>query len=149
MGFAYRLKLLQGSKIHDVFSPDVLLKDPETPLVGQENPKPSGEIIQGEEEWEVDYIVAARLFRKTLQYQASWVGHDPDPTWYPASDFMGSPFKLRDFHTRFPNAPGPPRNLPEWIQAWENREENTDHLADDRPVKGTETSKKKKRRKAT
>jgi transposase InsO family protein/predicted aspartyl protease len=143
VGFAYRLKLPEGSKIHDVFSPDVLLKDPETPLVGQENPKPSGEIIQGEEEWEVDHIVAAKLFRKTLKYQASWVGHDPDPTWYPASNFMRSPFKLRDFHTRFPNAPGPPRNLPEWIQAWETGEEDTDHLIDNRPASPTDTNGKK------
>jgi hypothetical protein len=57
---------------------------------------------------------------------------------------MGSPFKLRDFYTRFPNIPGPPRKLPEWIQAWETGEEDTDHLIDNRPASPTETSGKKK-----
>jgi hypothetical protein len=79
-----------------------------------------------------------------LKYQASWVGHDPDPIWYPVSNFIRLPFKLRDFYTRFPNTPGPPRNLPEWIQAWEAGEEDIDHLINNRPAIVTETSGKRK-----
>jgi transposase InsO family protein len=134
IGHTYRLELPVGSKIHNVFSPDVLLKYPNTPLVGQENPKPSADIIQGQEEWEVDHIVATKLVRNTLKYQASWVGHDPDPQWYPASNFIGSPHKIRDFHERFPKAPGPPRRLSEWIAAWESGREVADHLEDNRPA---------------
>ena len=50
MGHSYRLALLEGSKIHDVFAPNILSKDPEDPLPGQENPKPSGEAIDSVEE---------------------------------------------------------------------------------------------------
>ena len=117
-----------------MFSPDVLLKHPNTPLVGQENPKPSAEIINDDEEWEVDTILASKLVRNTLKYRVSWLGHDPDPEWYPASNFIGSPYKLRAFHERFPDAVGPPRNLPEWILAWEEGNEDTKYLEDNRPV---------------
>jgi hypothetical protein len=140
IGNAYRLELPKGSKIHDVFSPDVLIKAPNTPLPGQEQPQPSGEIIHGQEEWEVEKIIAVRLVRNRLQYQASWVGYDPDPEWYPASNFMGSPHKIRDFHQEYPQLPGPPRNLAEWVQAWERDEEVPSHLQDDRPERKTDIS---------
>jgi hypothetical protein len=132
VGNAYRLALPVGSKIHDVFSPDVLTKDPDNPLPGQENPKPEAELIAGKEEWEVEDIKAVRKIRNVLKYQVSWVGHDPDPEWYPASNFIGSPQKIRDFHTNNPQLPGPPRRLAEWITAWESGQEDYDHLADDR-----------------
>jgi transposase InsO family protein len=134
VGHAYQLELPPGSQIHDVFSPDVLSKDPNNPLPGQENPKPSGELIDGVEEWEVQDILAVRLVHKSLKYQVSWVGHDPDPVWYPASNFMGSPHKLRDFHGRYPHLPGPPRNLALWLKAWEDGIDDLDHLEDNAPV---------------
>jgi transposase InsO family protein len=128
VGHSYRLELPPGSQIHDVFAPDVLRKDPKDPLPGQESAKPPPQIIQGQEEWEVDKILAVRLYRKTLKYQVRWLGHDPDPTWYNASNLMGSPHKLRDFHQEYPERPGPPRNLPEWLQAWESGVEDYSHL---------------------
>jgi hypothetical protein len=134
VGNSYRLALPDGSKIHDVFAADVLIKDPNDPLPGQVNPKPTGQIIEGVEEWEVDKILAVQLLRGKLKYKASWVGHDPDPQWYPASNFIGSPYKIRDFHNQYPDKPGPPRRLPEWIHAWEAGTENYSHLEDDRPA---------------
>jgi hypothetical protein len=134
VGNSYRLKLPRGSTIHDVFAPDVLTKDPNNPLPGQESPKPSGKVIAGHEEWDVEEILAVKLTQNTLKYRASWVGHDPDPNWYPASNFMGSPHKLRDFHMAYPKKPGPPRNLTEWLTAWENGVDDLSHLQDDRPV---------------
>ena len=76
----------------------MLSKDPNDPLPGQQNPKPAREIVIGQEEWEVREILAVRLIRNRLKYQVSWVGHDPDPQWYPASNFIGAPYKLRDFY---------------------------------------------------
>ncbi len=119
VGNSYRLELPAGSRIHDVFAPDVLMKDPNTPLPGQENPKPPAEIIEGSEEWEVEAILAVKLVCKTLKYRVSWTGHDPDLQWYPASNLKGCPHLLRDFHLANPDRPGPPRELPEWLQAWE------------------------------
>jgi hypothetical protein len=144
VGNSYRLKLPHGSAIHDVFAPDVLTKDPNNPLPGQESPKPSGEVIAGHEEWDVEEILAVKLTKNTLKYKVSWVGHDPDPNWYPASNFMGSPHKLRDFHTAYPKKPGPPRNLAEWITAWENGVDDMSHLQDDAPMENTRRSARRK-----
>ena len=58
VGHSYRLALPEGSKIYDVFAPDILSKDPEDPLPGQENPKPSREAIDSVEEQEVEEILA-------------------------------------------------------------------------------------------
>ena len=127
VGHAFRLELPPGSQIHDVFSPDVLIKAPNNPLPGQEQPEPSGEVVDGVEEWEVEKILAVRLRRKQLQYQVSWVGFDPDPEWYPAANFQNSPHKLREFHAEYPNLPGPPRDLPGWITAWETGEQDYSH----------------------
>ncbi|ELR08018.1 hypothetical protein GMDG_02856 [Pseudogymnoascus destructans 20631-21] len=121
IGHAFRLELPTGSQIHDVFSPDVLMKDPNNPLPGQDPPEPSSELIDGVEEWEVEKILAVRLHWKQLQYQVSWVGYDPDPEWYPASNFMNSPHKLREFHTEYPELPGPPQELLGWVSAGKAR----------------------------
>lgn len=138
VGHSYRLKLPPGSNIHDVFAPNVLCKDPQDPLPGQEAPKPVGTPIQGVEEWEVREILASKLYRSTLKYRVSWIGHDPDPTWYKASNFMGAPHKLKAFHDKYPDRPGPPRSLDKWIQAWESGQEDMTGLEDDKMV---ETSK--------
>jgi hypothetical protein len=134
VGNSYQLQLPAGSNIHDVFAPELLFRDPNNPLPGQEQPRNPPEIIEGQEEWEVQEVLASRLYRNTLKYQVSWVGHDPDTTWYNASNLMGSPHKLRDFHLANPSAPGPPRNLSEWFQAWEDGEDDYSHLEDNRPI---------------
>jgi len=131
VGHSYRLRLPPGSRIHDVFAPDVLCKDPMDPLPGQEAPKPPSIPIQGVEEWEVEEILASKLHRSNLKYRVKWVGHDPDPTWYKASNFMGAPHKLRTFHEKHPNRPGPPRSLEKWINAWEKGLEDLSSLEDD------------------
>ena len=68
IGHGYRLRLPDGSKIHDIFSPDVLKKSPDNPLPGQESAQPPSEAIAGKEEWEVDQVLASRLFRGRLEY---------------------------------------------------------------------------------
>lgn len=130
VGNSYRLELPAGSRIYDVFSPNVLCKDPADPLPGQEPPNPPAVPIQGVEEWEVDEILASRLVRKQLKYRVSWIGYDPDPTWYDASNFMGAPHKLKAFHDKYPNKPGPPRALDSWLRAWESGREDLTALAD-------------------
>lgn len=131
VGHSYRLRLPEGSAIHDVFAPDVLCKDPEDPLPGQAAPKPPAIPIHGAEEWEVEEILASKLHRSTLKYKVKWLGHDPDPTWYKASNFMGAPHKLKAYHERYPNRAGPPRALAKWIAAWEQGVDNMESLQDD------------------
>jgi hypothetical protein len=62
-----------------------------------------------------------------------WIGFDEDYEWYPAGDFKNAPYKIRDFHTRYPEQPGPPKRLLEWIEAAENDEFLEDYEEDDRP----------------
>jgi transposase InsO family protein/predicted aspartyl protease len=138
VGHGYRLQLPDGSKIHDIFSPDVLKKYPSNPLPGQESEQPPPEAIAGKEEWEIEEIQASKLARGKLQYLVSWIGHDPDPTWYPASNFLGAPHKLKEFHDQNPTRPGPPARLQEWISAWESGLDEYDHLADDRVARRTD-----------
>jgi Integrase zinc binding domain/Integrase core domain len=146
VGNAYRLRLPDGSKIHDIFSPDVLKKYPDNPLPGQESAQLPSQAIAGNEEWEVDQILASKLLHGKLYYHVSWIGHDPDPTWYLASNFMGAPHKLRDYHRDYPDTAGPPRRLDEWIKAWEEGIEEYDHLADDKAVGKAAKSRRVKRK---
>jgi transposase InsO family protein len=134
-GNAYRLELPPGMNINPVFSPDKLRKAADNPLPGQLVTPPGPIEIDGELEWEVEHILDSRLYRKrTLQYRAGWVGHDPDPKWYNASDFKGSPHLVRDFHRENPNAAGPPKRLAEWIRAWEKDEDLEEVPEDDLPA---------------
>ena len=48
-----------------------------------------------------------------------------DMNWYDAWDLVGSPQKIKDFHESYPQQPGPPKYLAEWISAW--------HDEDDKP----------------
>jgi hypothetical protein len=46
--------------------------------------------INSEEEYEVEEIVSSKTDRGRLMYQAQWRGWDPDPEWYPASNFKNA-----------------------------------------------------------
>lgn len=61
------------------------------------------------------------------EYQVKWVGFDEDRTWYPASNFKGSPHHIHDYHQAYSEKPGPPGRSPEWLKAWE---EGIDELED-------------------
>jgi len=42
-----------------------------------------------------------------------------------------APHKIRDFHLKYPDKPGPPNKLEEWIKAWEDGDDNYDYLDND------------------
>jgi hypothetical protein len=52
-----------------VFAPDVLSKDTNNPLIGQEPPQSPPDIVEGKQEWEVQEIIASRLYKRELQYK--------------------------------------------------------------------------------
>jgi len=131
-GHSWRIDLPSSMKIHPVFPSSSLRKAADSPLPGQTiEPEPPINIT-GEEEWEIQEILAVRKKWQTLEYRVQWLGHDIDPEWYPASDFKYGPHKLRDFHLNHQDLPGPPRALGAWIKAWENGKDNYDDLDDDR-----------------
>ena len=118
VGNSYKLDLPPELRIHPVFSPDKLRRASQSdPLPGQII-DPQGPLeINGQEEWEVEEIVASRLCRKKLQYKARYIGYDFDNKWYPASDFMNAPERVAEYHEKYPDRPGPPKRLAEWLQA--------------------------------
>ena len=146
IGHSYRVELPDSIKVHNVFPADRLRKAADDPLPGQINEPPPPIEITGDQEYEVQELIAVKLDRGKLLYRASWVGYDEDLTFYPASDFKYAPHKLRDFHIANPSLPGPPRALDQWIKAWESGKEDYDSLDDDRPLaKGTKGRAKKKK----
>ena len=80
VGHLYRLDLLQSIKVHPVFSPDKLRKASNNPLLGQHNDPPLPIQVNGEDEWEVNEVLASKTIRGSLYYRASWIGYDPNPT---------------------------------------------------------------------
>ncbi|KGQ01369.1 hypothetical protein PAAG_11947 [Paracoccidioides lutzii Pb01] len=91
VGNSYRLRLPNSMKIHPISSPDKLRKDANDPLPGQQNETPETVKIQGENEWEVEDVLASRISRGKLQYRVKRLGFDDDSTWYPAPNLKGSP----------------------------------------------------------
>jgi Integrase zinc binding domain/Integrase core domain len=134
VGNSYKLQLPPSMKIWPIFSPDKLRKARNDPLPGQVEDEGEPIEIDGHKEYEVEEILASRLHYRKLQYRAKWLGTDHDPTWYPASDFKGCPHRIRDFHHRHPDKPGPPRRLSGWIRAWEDGNELPWEAVDELPA---------------
>jgi hypothetical protein len=134
IGHSYEVRLPASMKIHNVFPPDRLRKAADDPLPGQVNDPPPPIVIDTEEEWAVQDILASKLERRTLLYRVAWVGHDEDLTWYPASNLKYAPDKLRDFHIKNQSQPGPPRKLEQWAAAWKDGRDTYDELDDDAPM---------------
>ena len=115
-GTSYKLKLPEGMKVHDVFHPNLLRKDPQDPLPGQisDGPRPV-ETPEGDE-WLVDDILDSRHYgsNNRLQYKVKWHDLDRDPAWYNTdrNEFGSAADVVNDYHARYPDKPGP-HNKPE------------------------------------
>ena len=86
-----------------------------------------------DDEYEVEQILEARIYRRKLQYRVKWLGYEDDPVWYDASNFKNSPRKLNEFHTVNPTRLGPPERLEVWLQCWEEGRNAGDHSDDNKP----------------
>ncbi|MBW0546821.1 hypothetical protein O181_086536 [Austropuccinia psidii MF-1] len=108
---AYHLKLpSQWKSIHPVFHISLLepVKTSTIPNWNQEPPPPI--IIEEEEEWEVSQILDSKIKRGKLWYLGEWKGFSQDSersTWEPTENLKNCPEIVKDFHSLYPDKPGP------------------------------------------
>jgi hypothetical protein len=116
-GHFYRVELPALIKINPVFPTESLCRDLNNPLLSQANAPPPPIKVTADDKYKVQKIIAVKLTKGKLAYQAKWTGVDENPEFYLASDFKYSPHLLKRFHLANPTLPGPPANLPLWLQA--------------------------------
>jgi hypothetical protein len=71
---AYRLKIPDKWKIHNVFHASLLTPYKETEKHGPNFLEPPPDLIDGEEEWEVEEILGDWQYRRKQQYLVQWKG---------------------------------------------------------------------------
>lgn len=95
---AYRLKLPDTMKIHNVFYIGLLSKAKKDPTRHFEEPPP---VVtqQGEEEYEVESIVDSKHLKKGWQYRVRWKGYSPqEDTWEPKENLGNAKKALDHYH---------------------------------------------------
>ena len=96
----YELRLPVQWKLHPVFHIDLLTPYRETDFHGANYDKPPPDLIDGEEEYEVERIVASRRFGRgrKLQYLVKWKGYpDVENQWVAKADVFAEG-AIREFH---------------------------------------------------
>jgi hypothetical protein len=101
---AYQLKIPVAWGIHDVFHASLLNPYHKTAAHGPNFSWPPPDLIEGEEEYQVEWIIAHRHFgrSKMLQYLIKWEGYpDSDNTWEPAQQ-VHAPELICKYHQAVP-----------------------------------------------
>jgi len=138
VGESWKVELPADWTVHPIFHSHSLRKYVDDPLPGQTREPPAPiQLLPEQDEWEIEEILGSKLVRSKLYYQIKWLGADDDLEWYPCSDAMYAPHLLKDFHLRYPDAKGPPRALPKWLEAYNKGEDDYNHLEDNTPMKQT------------
>ncbi|MBW0531551.1 hypothetical protein O181_071266 [Austropuccinia psidii MF-1] len=108
---AYHLKLPQNwTSVQPVFNVSLLepVKQSSIPRFHKLPPPPV--LLEEQEEWEVAQVLDSKLKIGKLWYLIEWKGVSEDPertTWEPASNLTNSPDLVKDFHSFYPDKPGP------------------------------------------
>jgi Chromo (CHRromatin Organisation MOdifier) domain len=105
----YRLTLPLSWKIHNIFHVSLLTPYKETEEHGPNFAEPPPELIDEQEEYEVEQVLASRLYGcwKKLQYLIRWKGYShAHDSWASVND-VHAPDLVQAFHRGNPQAPGP------------------------------------------
>ena len=86
--FAYELELPRNLRIHPVHYVSLLDPVAEDPLPGQEVTPPPPVKVDGNQEYQVEWVEDSRMYRNQLQYLVRWTGYN-QMTWEPARDVNG------------------------------------------------------------
>lgn len=126
---ARRLKLPPHLRfLHPVFHIHLLEPYVVNELTGRTQPPPPAVEVEGAEEFEVEEVLDSRFDRRRrageeLIYTVKWIGHS-DPTHEPEANLEHAPEKVHEYHTRYPDRPGPhnrPTRGPEHFEQQENQ----------------------------
>jgi hypothetical protein len=97
----YRLELPKTWKIHPVFHATLLTPYKETEAHGPNYTKPPPDLINQEEEWEVEEILAHKRHRGRLQYKIKWKGYPTsENSWEPAAHLSNAKDILNKYKKR-------------------------------------------------
>src|SRR5712672_693497 len=105
---AYKLQIPATWQVHDVFHASLLTPYKETVEHGKNFLEPPPDVIEGEEEWEVEQILAKRIFgrSKKLQFLVRWKGYSPAHDQWVNKEDMAADDLIRIFERENPdNAP--------------------------------------------
>jgi len=95
---SYRVQLPPKlSRMHNVFHVSSLRAFHRD---GSYKPPPPPDIVDGQMEWEVDWIESTRGEGKKRQYLVHWLGYQDEQTWEPENMLTHCPQKLREFWER-------------------------------------------------
>jgi hypothetical protein len=94
------LRLPVQWRLHPVFHVDLLTPYRETEFHGTNYDKPPPDLIDGEEEYEVERIVASRRFGRghKLQYLVKWKGYPDTENQWVAKEDMFTEDAIKEFH---------------------------------------------------
>ena len=97
----YRLKLPDQWRIHPMFHASLLTPFNETEEYGPNYINPPPDLIEGEEEFEIEAILAHRRKGNEWQYLIKWKGYGSnDNTWIPEAELENAQETLDEYKRR-------------------------------------------------
>jgi len=95
----YHLKLLDQWQIHPVFHASLLSPYQETKTHSPNFPQPPPDFIEGEEEYEVEAIIAHRKWGKGHRYLVKWTSYlSSENSWQSSDDLKRAPEILEEYN---------------------------------------------------